>query len=113
MLVALSGCQRVCFYRQAIAGQYEILAHKRPIHRTHRRSRHASRNLKAKLGQILKIRDFAASQLKLPADGNYFDTPISTVLMSSGTVNVAPPLSLEAKTWWFPVAGARQLSRLF
>ena len=105
MLVALSGCQGVVFYRPAIAGQYEILAHQTSVPRLIADPA-TPPALKAKLGQILKIRDFAASQLKLPADGNYLRYADLHRPYVVWTVNIAPPLSLEAKTWWFPVAGA-------
>jgi predicted aminopeptidase len=53
----------------------------------------------------LKIRQFAADELKLPIDGAYLkytDLHRDHVVWN---VNVAPPLSLDPKTWWFPVVG--------
>ncbi len=105
MLLTLSGCQAVSFYKQAIAGQYEILAHQTPVSRLVADPA-TPPNLKAKLEQVLKIRQFAARELKLPADDNYLNYADLHRPYVVWNVNVAPPLSLEAKTWWFPVVGS-------
>jgi predicted aminopeptidase len=104
MVVLFSGCQGISFYRQAIAGQYKILAHQKSIHDL-MADPATPPKLKAKFEQVLKIRQFATEKLKLPADGAYLkytDVHRACVVWN---VNVAPALSLEPKTWWFPVVG--------
>ncbi|MGA2174946.1 MAG: aminopeptidase [Verrucomicrobiota bacterium] len=105
MLVALSGCQAISFYKQAIAGQYEILARQTPVRQLIADPATAP-GLKAQLEQVLKLREFAARELKLPADENYLKYADLHRPYVVWNVNVAPPLSLEPKTWWFPVAGS-------
>jgi predicted aminopeptidase len=104
MAAALSGCQAVRFYQQAIAGQCQILLHAQSIPELVADPQ-TPPSLKAKFEAILRIRQFAAEQLKLPAGKSYLkytDLHRDCVVWN---VNVCPPLSLEPKTWWFPVVG--------
>jgi predicted aminopeptidase len=104
MALALSGCEAVGFYRQAIAGEYQILAHQKSIESVIADPA-TTPKLKAQLEEVLKIRRFAAEELKEPADKsyvNYTDLHRSTV---AWMVIVTPALSLEPKTWWYPVVG--------
>jgi predicted aminopeptidase len=94
----------VGYYRQAVAGEYQILAHRTPVE-TLIADPATPPKLRAKFQEVLKIRQFAADELKEPLDNNYVkytDLHRSSVVW---TVVVAPPLSLEPKTWWFPVVG--------
>ena len=103
-IACLSGCQELNFYRQAAAGQLEILGGEKPVAKL-LADPSTPPELKAKFGQINKIRQFAADQLKLPAAGvyvNYTDLHRPYVVWN---VNVAPALSLDPKTWWFPIVG--------
>jgi predicted aminopeptidase len=104
MMVCFSGCQAFSYYRQAIAGEYQILAHQESITDLKANPK-TPPELKAKFAQVIKIRQFAAEDLKLPADGayvKYTDLHRPCVVWN---VNVAPALSLEPKSWWFPVVG--------
>jgi predicted aminopeptidase len=53
----------------------------------------------------MKIRAFAASEMKLPTDESYLKYVDLHRPYVVWNVNVAPPLSLDPKTWWFPVVG--------
>jgi predicted aminopeptidase len=105
LLVALlSGCQAISYYRQAIAGQCQILTHEKSIHKLIADPATPA-PLKAKFESILKIRQFAEEQLHLPAGKSYLyyvDLHRPYVVWN---VNIAPALSLEPVTWWFPVVG--------
>lgn len=104
MLVALSGCEGVGYYRQAIAGEYEILAHKKPI-ATLIADPATPPKLKAQFETILKLRQFASEELKEPADKSYINYTDLHRPYVVWNVNVASPLSLEPHTWWFLVVG--------
>jgi predicted aminopeptidase len=100
----LSGCQTVSYYRQAIAGESQILFHRQSIPKLVADPKTPA-PLKAKLQAILQIRQFAAEQLHLPAGQSYLkytDLHRSCVVWN---VNLAPALSLDPMTWWFPVVG--------
>jgi predicted aminopeptidase len=104
MALVLSGCEAVGYYRQAIAGEYQILAHQKPI-KSLMNDPATPPKLKARFQEVLKIRQFAADELKEPVDDNYIkytDLHRSCVVW---TVVVSPALSLEPKTWWFPIVG--------
>jgi predicted aminopeptidase len=104
MLVCFSGCQAFSFYQQAIAGEYQILAHQESITNLMANS-DTPPKLKAKFAQVIKIRQFAAEELKLPVDDAYLKYTDLHRPCVVWNVNVAPALSLEPKTWWFPVVG--------
>jgi predicted aminopeptidase len=105
MVLALSGCQTIRFYSQAVAGQYEILAHQKSIDEL-LHDPAADPRLKAKLELVLKLRQFAAQELNLRPDGSYLKYVDVHRRFVVWNVNVAPPLSLEPKTWWFPIVGS-------
>jgi predicted aminopeptidase len=105
MVICLTGCQALGFYRQAIAGQYEILAHQKRIQDLLADPK-TPPELKTKFSQIIRIRQFAAAELKLPADQaylKYVDLHRPYVVWN---VTAAPPLSLDPVVWWFPVVGS-------
>jgi predicted aminopeptidase len=104
MALILSGCQAVGYYRQAVAGEYQILAHQKPVDSLIADPATPPK-LKAKLQEALKIREFAAQELKEPADGNYVKYTDLHRPCVVWTVVVAPALSLEPKIWWFPIVG--------
>jgi len=105
MALALSGCQTIRFYSQAVSGQYEILAHQEPIDKLIKNPG-TDPKLKAQLELVLRIRAFAERELSLHPGRSYLqytDLHRSFVVWN---VNVAPPLSLQPKTWWFPIVGS-------
>lgn len=100
----LSGCQSTSFYRQAVAGQCQILTHQEPIPKLID-DPSTSPKLKTKLAQILKLREFAARELKEPADKHYLKYVDLHREFAIWNVYAAPALSMEPKTWWFPIVG--------
>src|SRR5215475_15338564 len=112
VLLALSGCQTLSFYRQAIAGQYELLAHRQPIDKLIADPRTEPR-LKAKLELLQKLRTFADKDLKLPVDGHYskyVDVHRAYVVWN---VEAAPEFSMEPKSWWYPLVGSLEYRGYF
>jgi predicted aminopeptidase len=105
MIGALSGCQTIRFYSQAAAGQYEILAHQTPIDGLIANPA-TDPKLKAQLELVQRLREFAAKELKLWPDGSYLKYVDLHRPFVVWNVTVAPQLSLEPKTWWFPIVGS-------
>lgn len=104
LIICFSGCDSVSFYRQAIAGECQILTHQQPIPQLVDNT-NTPPALRKKFVDVLEIRAFAESQLKLPVDGSYIkyvDLHRDYVVWN---VTMAPALSLQPKTWWFPVVG--------
>ena len=103
LALALAGCSAAEFYWQGVSGQYELLSRSRPIPEVVRDMPDSV--LKTKLAQVQAMRAFATHDLALPENGSY--TRYSDVGRSYVVWNVfaAPPLSLSARQWCFPVAG--------
>lgn len=104
LLLALSGCQAIGYYKQAIAGEYQILAHQKPAAQLIA-DPSTPPKLKVQLDEVSRIRAFAASEMKEPTDESYIKYVDLHRPYVVWNVNVAPPLSLDPKTWWFPVVG--------
>jgi predicted aminopeptidase len=104
LMVLAAGCQTAGYYGQAIAGQYEILTHQTPVGQLIK-DPGTDPKLKTRLELVLKLRQFAARELKLRPDGSYVGYVDLHRPCVAWIVNVAPPLSLEPKTWWFPIVG--------
>ncbi|MGO8928222.1 MAG: aminopeptidase [Limisphaerales bacterium] len=111
-VLAMSGCQSLSYYGQAIKGQYEIVAHRERIEKLSANPQ-APAPLKAKLHLVQRLRAFAARDLRLPVDGHYekyADVHRPFVVWS---VEAAPEFSLEAKTWWYPFVGSLEYRGYF
>jgi len=103
-MLAVSGCQALGYYGQAIKGQYQIVVHERKIAKL-LADPQTPAPLKAKLRLVEELRAFAAKDLKLPVDGlyeKYADVHRPYVVWN---VQAAPEFSLVPKTWWFPFVG--------
>jgi predicted aminopeptidase len=104
LLVALSGCQTFSFYRQAIKGQYQLLAHQEKIDKLIADPQTPAR-LKQKLQLLERLRLFAEKDLKLPVNGHYkkyVDVHRPFVVWN---VEAAPEFSMVPKGWWYPLVG--------
>jgi predicted aminopeptidase len=103
--VALCGCQTLGFYAQAIKGEYQLLAHEKPIPKLLAAPQTPPR-LKERLQLIEALRAFAASALKLPVDNQYskyVDVHRQFVVWN---IEAAPEFSLQPKAWWYPFVGS-------
>jgi predicted aminopeptidase len=100
----LWGCQTAHYYSQAIDGQCRILLKRQPIS-TILDDSESPQSLRERLMFILKVREFAESELQLPVNNHYLtyvDLKRPFVLWN---VVAAPEFSLTPKTWCYPVAG--------
>src|SRR4029079_15468715 len=64
------GCENLRYYNQAINGQYQIIANKRPIEKVIE-DKSTSADLKKKLALVVQLRRFAEAEMHLPAKGQY------------------------------------------
>jgi predicted aminopeptidase len=104
LAIITSGCETFSYYGQAIGGQWQILSKRRPIAKLLSNT-NTPPVLRNRLQVVMQIRAFAEEELKLPADGHYtryVDVERPFVVWN---VHAAPELSLEAKSWWYPVVG--------
>ncbi len=104
--VALStlSCTNIGYYARCTEGQINILAQRRPITGLIREP-DLSRELKDRLENVLRIRDFASRELLLPENGSYrsyVDVKRPYVVWN---VVATPEFDLKPLQWCFPVAG--------
>lgn len=100
-----SGCQTAQFYAQAVGGQFEVFQKQKPIHKVMTASDTTS-ELRHKLAQVLALRNFAETNLHLPANGHYLRYADLQRPYVVWNVHAAPEFSLEPKSWWYPFVGA-------
>jgi predicted aminopeptidase len=104
LCLALSSCQTLRFYGQAVAGQAEILRKSRPIPEV-LADPATSSTVRRQLIAVQEIRQFAYDHLSLPGDesyGTYADLGRPHVVW---VLYAAPEFSLRPKTWRYPAVG--------
>jgi len=102
--VAASGCSTLAYYAQSIDGQYQVLDKRRPI-TAMLRDPATPATLKARLADILHMRDFATRELDLPDNGSYRSYSDLQRQYVVWNVYATPGLSLRPIKWCFPIAG--------
>ncbi|MFP8832808.1 aminopeptidase [Hydrogenophaga sp. XSHU_21] len=102
-----TGCARTHgpgYYWQSVAGHTELMWRSRPI--DHWLSDETTpANLRERLALARRIRDFASAELGLPDNASYKRYADLGRRAAVYNVVAAPALSLQLKTWCFPVAG--------
>jgi predicted aminopeptidase len=104
LILCLSSCADLGYYWQSVEGHVSLIKAARPVDDL-LADTETPEKIKAKLALTKKIRAFASDELKLPDNASYkryADLKRKAVVWN---VVAAPALSLELKTWCFPVAG--------
>ena len=112
LLSFVSGCGTIGYYAQAIHGQCQILHRERPVQEL-LADPGTPAALKMRLTRALAIREFAETDLRLPAHGHYRHYADLGRRYAVWTVSAAPEFSLGAKTWWYPVVGRLEYQGYF
>jgi predicted aminopeptidase len=104
LVVGLSSCSNLGYYRQCAVGQIDILARRQAIDKVIADPR-TDPELRRKLTAVLQMRDFASAELHLPDNGSYrcyadLDRPCVV-----WNVVATDEFSLDPIRWCFPVAG--------
>jgi len=112
MMSALTGCARLSYYGQAVAGQISLLTARQAIDRAIA-SPQTPAGTRRDLQQILRLRQFADRELALPVGGNFssyvkLDRPF--VVWS---VVATGPLSLEPHQWCYLMVGCQSYRGYF
>lgn len=103
-LCLTSGCSSLGYYTQAVGGHLDVMRRARPVADVFIAS-DTPEPLRQRLLLSQRMRDYAASELKLPDNRSYrrfADLKRDWVVWN---VVAAPALSLTLKTWCVPVAG--------
>ncbi len=100
----LGGCGTLGYYAQAVGGHLDLMQRARPVPEVIEDPATPA-PLRERLELSQRMRDFAVTELKLPEGPSYrryADLGRSAVVWN---VVAAPELSLQLKTWCFPVVG--------
>jgi predicted aminopeptidase len=104
LLPALGGCASVGYYAQSLRGHFDLLHRAKPV-QDWVRDEATPAELRERLRLSQEMRDFAIAELKLPDNASY--RRYADLHRDAAVWNVvaAPELSLQLKTWCFPVLG--------
>ncbi len=99
-----SGCSSIGYYAQSIEGHLSMLRAARPVPEL-LADGGADAALKERLALSQRMRDFAVKELRLPDNASY--RRFADLKRNAAVWNVvaAPELSLQLKTWCYPIMG--------
>lgn len=100
------------FYTQAIAGQAEIMAKRRPLEKLIADPA-TPPVLKQRFQLSREVLAFARHELAMPSNGSYESYTDLKREHVVWVVHGAPELSLEPKRWWYPVVGPQDYRGFF
>lgn len=103
-IASAAGCSSMGYYFQAMNGQMELGRKARPIPEVIADPT-TQPELKARLGRVVEMRNFASRELNLPDNGSYrryADLERPYVVWN---VFAAPEFSVKPRQWCFPFAG--------
>lgn len=103
-LLTLGGCTTASYYAQSIGGHIDLMAKRQDVG-TLVEDDTTPPNLKRKLERAEAIRAFAVDELALPDNGSYRSYVDVGRPYVTWNVVATPALSLEPRTWCFPVVG--------
>ena len=103
-LVGLTGCTSTMYLLQAAGGEWHVMHSRKPIVQVIDDPQTPQPMIR-ELAEVRAARDFASRVLKLPDNASYTTyTKIDRPYVVWNVV-AAPALSVEPKTWCFPIAG--------
>lgn len=104
VLAVLSGCAGTMYLLQAAKGEWHVIHARKPIVQVID-DPHTPQPMILELAEVREARDFASRVLKLPDNSSYRTyTKIDRPYVVWNVV-AAPALSVDPKTWCFPIAG--------
>lgn len=101
---ALSGCETMGYYAQAIQGQAQLWHATRPIE-TVIADPEVPSALKDKLQNASRIREFASEELGLPDNSSYRSYADLKRQYVVWNIFATEPFSVKPRQWCFPIAG--------
>jgi len=102
--LALSGCETLSYYAQAVGGHLELTGRARPVAELLADAQ-TEPQLRERLAIAQSVRDFASRELKLPDNGSYRRYSELGRPYAVWNVVAAPEFSLQPVPSCFPVAG--------
>ena len=103
-ILVVGGCASAGYYAQSIGGHLDLMARRQDVGALVN-DESTPPNLRRKLERAETIRAFAVEELALPDSGSYRSYVDVGKPYVTWNVVATPALSLEPKTWCFPVVG--------
>ncbi|MFC1602345.1 aminopeptidase [Pseudomonadota bacterium] len=100
----LTGCATLGYYAQSVHGQLELIGKRQPIEELLADSE-VSEKLRQRLELVLKMRDFASTELGLPDNASYRSYADLGRKAMVWSVVATPEFSVQPKQWCYPVVG--------
>lgn len=110
--LGLVSCRTIKFYSQAAQGQMEIFHKACPISKV-LVDPATKPELRKRLALVESIRDYARTELRLPADKQFCDYADLQRRYVVWVVFAAPEFDTEAHTWWYPLVGTLKYRGFF
>jgi predicted aminopeptidase len=104
LLVFLTGCDTMSYYRHLAGGQMRIMSARQPIESLIA-DPDTDERLRERLKLVNAIREFARTELHLPVEGQFIYYADHGRPVAVWNVYATPEFSMAPKTWCFPVAG--------
>lgn len=104
MMLGLSGCANLGYYAQSLRGQWEVSTRSQPIARI-LNDTSVDESIKDRLRQVLVLREFAVTALKLPDNGSYRAYADLGRPFVVWNVFATPEFSLQPVRSCFPIVG--------
>jgi len=111
-VTTLQGCSSFSYYRQAIAGQYEILSHRVEIE-TLISNDDTPGKLRTKLETVLQVRAFSENEMAMDVGSNYSQYSDLQRDYVVWNVSASPALSLTPHQWCYPIVGCQSYRGYF
>ena len=99
-----SGCSDLGYYRQSLQGHLDMLSRAKPVEEWIAQA-DTPAALKQRLALAQRLREFSVQVLKLPDNASYRAYADLQRTAAVWNVVAAPALSLQLKTWCYPVTG--------
>src|SRR3989344_2872802 len=100
----LSGCTEITYYTQAVTGHLGIMLNSRTLEQV-MDDPATPPETRARLERAREMRDYASHVLKLPENRSYRIYADLGRPAALWNIFAAPELSLELKTWCYPIVG--------
>jgi len=104
LTLPLTGCAEITYYTQAVTGHLGIMLNSRTLEQV-MDDPATPPETRARLERAREMRDYASRVLKLPENRSYRIYADLGRPAALWNVFAAPELSLELKTWCYPIAG--------
>jgi len=112
LVLGITGCGTTAYYSQAIGGHLSLMLDRQPLEQV-LDDPDLDDDLRKRLETAAAAREFAGSELHLPADGSFTDYVSFQRPWVVVNLVAAPEFSLQPHQWCYPVIGCQSYRGYF